>query len=65
MTFQVSQKENLGDNATVLPVGSFVKARVLSGVEANTMEPYPVSCCNWNMPSLAQTKAGWTFPIVS
>lgn len=42
LVFQVSQKEFLGDNFTVLPVGSFVKARVLSGVEANTLEPYPV-----------------------
>ena len=27
---------------TVLPAGSFVRATVVSGVEANTLEPYPV-----------------------
>ena len=30
------------DTMTVLPAGSFVKAKVVSGVEANTLEPYPV-----------------------
>ncbi len=42
--FAVSEAANAAsdDTMTVLPVGSFVKAKVISGVEANTLEPYPV-----------------------
>ncbi len=43
LVFSVSQEAQTSDDRlTVLPVGSFVKAKVLSGVEANTVEPYPV-----------------------
>jgi conjugal transfer pilus assembly protein TraB len=43
-TFAVSEKSSLEDDDTytVLPAGSFVKAKVVSGVEANSQEPYPV-----------------------
>ncbi len=43
--FGVSQGsvENFDQNiSTVLPTGSHVKARIVSGVEANAREPYPV-----------------------
>jgi conjugal transfer pilus assembly protein TraB len=42
LTFGVSAEAALDETTTVLPAGSFVKARVVSGVEANTLEPYPV-----------------------
>lgn len=42
LTFGVSAEAALDESTTVLPAGSFVKARVVSGVEANTLEPYPV-----------------------
>lgn len=42
LVFAVSKDAALADKTTVLPIGSFVKARVVSGVEANTLEPYPV-----------------------
>jgi hypothetical protein len=43
-TFAVSsESESLADGGqTVLPAGSFVRAKVVSGVEANALEPYPV-----------------------
>ena len=41
--FSVSKKPvDLEANFTVLPTGSHVKARIVSGVEANAREPYPV-----------------------
>lgn len=42
--FKVSQDSSTkeGGTLTVLPTGSHVKARVVSGVEANSREPYPV-----------------------
>jgi conjugal transfer pilus assembly protein TraB len=42
--FAVSNEaEAEADNTlTVLPAGSFVRARVVSGVEANTLEPFPI-----------------------
>lgn len=42
LSFAVSQEAALDETTSVLPAGSFVKARVVSGVEANSMEPYPV-----------------------
>lgn len=42
LSFAVSRTALDEDETTVLPAGSFVKARVVSGVEANTLEPYPV-----------------------
>ena len=42
LVFAVSKEAELDQTTTVLPAGSFVKARVVSGVEANTLEPYPV-----------------------
>jgi hypothetical protein len=42
LSFSLSAQGNLEETTTVLPAGSFVKARVVSGVEANTLEPYPV-----------------------
>lgn len=45
-TFAVSTKargaDDVPDGFTVLPTGSHVKARMVSGVEANAREPYPV-----------------------
>lgn len=42
-TFAVSQApEGVQKPLTVLPTGSHVKARIVSGVEANAREPYPV-----------------------
>jgi hypothetical protein len=45
-TFAVSTKargtDGVPDGFTVLPTGSHVKARMVSGVEANVREPYPV-----------------------
>jgi conjugal transfer pilus assembly protein TraB len=43
-TFAVSsESESVADGGqTVLPAGSFVRAKVVSGVEANALEPYPV-----------------------
>ncbi len=42
--FAVSAEAEAEDDGslTVLPAGSFVRATVVSGVEANTLEPYPV-----------------------
>ena len=42
LVYAVSKEAAFDDTMTVLPTGSFVKARVVSGVEANTQEPYPV-----------------------
>ena len=42
LVYAVSKEAALDETTTVLPAGSFVKARVVSGVEANTLEPYPV-----------------------
>lgn len=43
--FAVSHQQSVAESSegfTVLPTGSHVKARVVSGVEANAREPYPV-----------------------
>jgi conjugal transfer pilus assembly protein TraB len=42
LVYAVSQPDSYDETMTVLPAGSFVKARIVSGVEANTLEPYPV-----------------------
>lgn len=42
LVYGVSHPEAYDETMTVLPAGSFVKARIVSGVEANTLEPYPV-----------------------
>lgn len=42
MIFSVSESSLNTDNMTVLPLGSYVKTRVLTGVEANDKEPYPM-----------------------
>jgi hypothetical protein len=42
LVYAISQPDSYDDTMTVLPAGSFVKARIVSGVEANTLEPYPV-----------------------
>lgn len=39
VTFNVTDDK---DAMTVVPMGSSVKAKVLTGVEANTLEPYPI-----------------------
>lgn len=49
-TFAVEESER---SNTILPLGSFVRAKVLSGVEANTQEPYPM---------LLQTEYAFTGP---
>ena len=41
-SFAVTQIEENHDAQTVLPTGSFVRAKLVSGVEANALEPYPV-----------------------
>lgn len=42
MIFTVSESSMNSYNTTVLPLGSYVKTRVLTGVEANDKEPYPM-----------------------
>lgn len=42
MIFTVSESTLNSYNTTVLPLGSYVKTRVLTGVEANENEPYPI-----------------------
>jgi hypothetical protein len=42
LIFAVSETALTKEISTVIPLGSYVKARVLTGVEANTLEPYPM-----------------------
>jgi hypothetical protein len=42
MIFTVSESSLNSYNTTVLPLGSYVKTRILTGVEANDKEPYPM-----------------------
>ena len=42
LVFGTADDSAYDETMTVLPAGSFVKATVVSGVEANTLEPYPV-----------------------
>lgn len=42
LVFTVSQATLTKETSTVVPLGSYVKARVLTGVEANDQEPFPM-----------------------
>lgn len=42
LVFAVSGTSANKEEMTVIPLGSYVKARVLTGVEANAQEPYPM-----------------------
>lgn len=42
LVFSVSAPSLSKELSTVVPLGSYVKSRVLTGVEANTLEPYPM-----------------------
>lgn len=42
LVFTVSQATLTKETSTVIPLGSYVKARVLTGVEANDQEPFPM-----------------------
>jgi conjugal transfer pilus assembly protein TraB len=42
LVFSVTQATITKETSTVVPLGSYVKARVLTGVEANDQEPFPM-----------------------